>query len=120
MICYIDGGCDNMLKSGGYCSFKVYDDFDNLSYHEARMAVSAKTSNESEYMALIECLKYLQQFKETNTIYSDSRLLVNQVNGLWKINFDNLLQLKKQVDLYKVSYTLSWIPRETIVKELGH
>lgn len=54
------------------------------------------TNNEAEYHSLI---KALQESKEQNIkIFMDSKLVVNQVNNLWKINYPHLLKLKKQVD----------------------
>jgi ribonuclease HI len=124
MICYIDGGYDNINKRNPYISFKVYDDNGNLVTHVERATVPATTNNEAEYWALIHCLNYLQTnaswSNEIHTIYSDSSLLVNQVMGKWVINKPHLAKLVSYVYSYDVKYKLLWVSRKTIVKELGH
>jgi ribonuclease HI len=77
------------------------------------MEVVAKefTNNEMEYQALIQALELASN---GDTIFSDSQLIVNQVNGLWKVKEKSLRpycekarSLKEKKDV-----TLTWIPRE--------
>lgn len=84
------------------------------------------TNNLAEYTALTEALKYtcaqadmLKQRGVTVEIKSDSQLIVNQVNGAWRVGNENLLDHHKlATDLiamlieYAVPVTLEWIPRE--------
>jgi ribonuclease HI len=124
MICYVDGGYDNIRKCNPYCSFKVYDNDGNLLQWDKKFSfIDAKTNNEAEYWALIRCLGFLAVYGDSaydNTIYSDSKLLVNQVQNLWKINYPRLRELKDIVDGFKFHWSIVWLPREIIVKELGH
>lgn len=81
-----------------------------------------RTNNVGEYIALIEGLKALKNIAKNEecriTVFSDSRLLINQVLGFWKINSDVLFSLKKQVEELVNSFnknqkiSFRWIPRE--------
>jgi len=69
------------------------------------------TNNQAEYLAILEVLKLTNGNIE---IYSDSKLVVNQLNHEWHIKEDNLRNLAvevwKLIDNRKVSFI--WIPRE--------
>jgi len=70
-----------------------------------------RTNNEMEYMAL---LKALELCEEESIIYSDSRLVVEQVAGRWKIRKEHLLRyaLKARNLIREKRVELKWIPRE--------
>lgn len=81
------------------------------------------TNNEGEYLALLLCLQELRDMGiEDVAVYSDSELIVHQVNSeldpsytpyysRYKPSFKN--GAKKAVELMKlVRATLSWLPRE--------
>ena len=79
-------------------------------------SIGKATNNEAEYSALIEGaeIALMNNFKNIE-IYSDSELLVKQINGEYKVKAKNLIPLKKKVDsaLAKIeNYSLEWIPRE--------
>lgn len=48
------------------------------------------TNNEAEYVAL---MKAMEMAKAGDIIYSDSQLVVNQVNGKWKCHQEHLFPL---------------------------
>ena len=77
------------------------------------MEVVAKefTNNAMEYQGMI---KALELASEGDQIFSDSKLVVNQVNGIWKVKEKSLIpywgkakELKKRKCI-----TLTWVPRE--------
>ena len=74
-----------------------------------------ETNNIAEYTALIECIKKAIELKCYHLeIYSDSQLVVNQVNSNWHCNFSHLVKLRDEALslLKKIDYwTLKWIPR---------
>jgi len=86
-----------------------------------------KTNNEAEYHALIRLLSLLSASQagkmsekmhgstQTVRILSDSKLLVNQVNGEWKVEEERLNKLREEarglIDGIG-SVTLEWVPRE--------
>ena len=55
------------------------------------------TNNQSEYSALINALEFCvdQDFNEVR-IYSDSELLVKQMNGEYDVNSENILNLYEE------------------------
>lgn len=123
MKCIIDGGYDNIRKRNPYCSVKIYGNDGELVYYANRVTVKATTNNQAEYQALILCLKYLTEYAELgyhHEILSDSRLLVEQVNCNWQVRDTTLQYLWKVVHQHKLPYSLIWVPRSIIVKELGH
>ncbi len=70
------------------------------------------TNNEAEYFGIIEALK---QNKDKNIcIYSDSKLVINQVNKKWKVKEPHLKPLVDQVRKLceERNITFTWIPRE--------
>lgn len=124
MRCFVDGGYDNNGKRNPYCSFKVYGNDGRLLQWDKKFSfIPATTNNQAEYWALIRCLGFLAAYGDPaydNEILSDSKLLVEQVNGFWKINEPELKKLYDMVKEFKLPYSLIWVPRTVIVKELGH
>ncbi len=117
---WADGGCSgngtNHCKT--YGSFKL-----STEPFPHRVEFQAGSNNEAEYETLIRALKFcIEQRVEEPEIFMDSRLVVSQVNGQWKINGARLRQLCQQARslLLESSGTLKWIPRDYIVAQLGH
>jgi len=76
------------------------------------------TNNELEYLALIFALEYIRgmtyNIKDGITIYSDSQLIVNQINGRWEVNNDKLRELHgKCLEKMDKDIHVKWIPRRT-------
>lgn len=66
------------------------------------------TNNEAEYLSLIAAIeKSIENDILEIVVYMDSKLVVNQVNGLWKINFPHLQELKNKVDKLKTNLKLT-------------
>lgn len=120
IVVYIDGLCEP-VNPGGVATYgfiiyrkgiKIQEKF-GIYGHGPRMS-----NNVAEYQGLIGALRALKdlEFRENNIIIrSDSRLLVNQMNGLWQ----------SKNGLYMTSYSIAktllkdfsniifeWIPRE--------
>ena len=73
------------------------------------------TNNVGEYQAVIEAIKLALSLKLKDAlILTDSQLVVEQVNGMWKCRQPHLLPLRdKARELLKgSSITLTWTPRE--------
>jgi len=69
------------------------------------------TSNEMEYIAVAHAM---QLAKDGDVIYTDSRLVVKQLNGDWKINFDHLQFWNDEIIEEwkdKPNLKIEWIPR---------
>ena len=83
---------------------------------EITQYLGTKTNNQAEYTALIQALESL---KELNShpikIFTDSLLVANQVNGLWKVKHAEIIPLNKKArNLFKGfnDITIQHIPRE--------
>jgi ribonuclease HI len=87
------------------------------------------TNNEAEYLTLIIALeRLLSMIKEdpkqvTVSIHGDSVLVINQVNGKWKIKKPHLQKLRDQVvgllNQFR-GFELQWHSRLNSVWILGH
>ena len=127
MIAYCDGGYRNDGKSvsnnTGYGSFLVTEETDPehyITWQDFNLP-QANTNNEAEYWSLIYLLNYLKSMSFDNvTIYSDSQLLVNHVNGNWNINYAHLMVLWNMVKSFKLHFKIEWKPRKEIFDILGH
>ena len=101
MKIWVDGGNS---KTGEYCI--VTEEGNEIRHKEKR-----STNNTLEYKAM---LAGLELSNDGDIIYSDSKLVVCQLNGWWKINHDHLRELcQKCRDVleYK-NVTVRWIPRK--------
>lgn len=100
--------------------FVAYDDAGNLRQKRGKYLGTA-TNNEAEYGAVIAALSYLRDLgnlgdTEKVDFFLDSDLVVNQLNGLFKVKEPRLReflvqirQLEGQLSPIKVSY--SYVPR---------
>jgi probable phosphoglycerate mutase len=83
---------------------------------EVGAAIGVASNNVAEYQGLIAGLKAANEIDPAATILvkMDSKLVVEQMSGRWKIKHPNMKELAKQAfashDPKLVSY--QWIPRE--------
>jgi len=117
---YIDGSCEP-INPNGIASFGliVYADGKKL-YEQCQVVGEGKgmSNNYAEYCGLCAALKWLIANSLNNKeiiIYSDSQLLVNQMNELWQCHegfyapkYHEALRLK--TNFSKLHF--KWIPRE--------
>ena len=76
---------------------------------------NGSTNNELEYYAVLYALGYVRsEYKgEDVTIYSDSQLIVNQVNGKWRVTTLSLLILySKCTSMLTNKIKIKWISRK--------
>ena len=78
--------------------------------------LGTRTNNQAEYTALIEAL---ESVKELNAhpirVFTDSLLVANQVNGLWKVKHSEIIPLNIKARSLFSGYkdiTIRHIPRE--------
>ena len=78
--------------------------------------IGHNTNNVAEYMGLIKLVDKLIELKEDNVlIQGDSKLVVEQVNGRWKVNKEHLEDLCTQARRGLKSirdFRLEWVKRE--------
>lgn len=89
---YTDGGSRGNPGHSGY-GLVIYDEFQKILFQESKY-LGTKTNNEAEYSGLIGALDWLSknQDKKISKInfYSDSQLMVRQLQGKYKVKAPNL------------------------------
>jgi ribonuclease HI len=110
---YTDGACRGNPGQGG--AGAVLMDEDGNIFATAKYSLGLCTNNIAEYKALIlgmeEALK--RQCRHLN-IFLDSELVVNQINGTYRVKNDNLKVLMRDVRKllsYFDSYTVEHVDR---------
>jgi len=85
--------------------------------------IGDRTNNEAEYYALLKALELIAEKTAGKVpgnmgealVRSDSRLVVNQVNGEWRVEDEKLTELSSNArDLIKKigPVRLEWVPRD--------
>lgn len=115
-----DGGYKNSLAYG---SFRVFNS-KGLTVTHNRFIIGLGTSNQSEYIALLNAMRWCLDNDVVRTVFfTDSRLVTNQVSGEWRCINPNMKKLCKKVR--KVSkefeeFELNYIPTKYVKQKLGH
>jgi ribonuclease HI len=92
---YTDGAS---RKNPGPSALAFIFVLDGKSIHEYSEFLGVKTNNQAEYMAIIKALSKAKQI--TNgvlNIYSDSELVVKQLNGDYQVKNELLRKLRNQI-----------------------
>lgn len=126
---YFDGSCDNS-KPDNVMGIGVAVFWNNIELEEYAVSTligKNGTSNVAEWKACIMGLAVLNKVVEKERvttskaqifIFGDSKLVVNQANGVYQCNNKRLKPYKEAYDEYLVRYMLEipfqirWIPRE--------
>ncbi len=78
--------------------------------------LGVRTNNYAEYSAVIAGLEYVLEhgLEKDLLIQMDSKLVVEQLSGRWKIKHPDLMELARtaQILLRQLNARLEWIPRE--------
>jgi len=122
MILYTDGGCN---KDGAYGSWALFlDDGKCIAFISREPYPEVNTNNGAEYTAVLRGLTYCAKQNFDNiTLHTDSKLIVNQIQGGWKINYEHLRILREKVVVMMTNFdtiTLQRVGRDIIVEKLGH
>ncbi len=96
---YVDGASKgNPGKAGIGIVFFCED----KKIKEYSQNIGVTTNNVAEYMAVIFAMQEALIVNVRNiAIFSDSELIVNQINGIYKVRDNNLFRLYKQVQHLK-------------------
>lgn len=125
MVCF-DGGARPTNPGNGYGSYEVVAD--GLNHKVLKIEFGSPLSNnQAEYMATISALKWLRHHADASTIrlnmFSDSKLLVMQTQGSWKIRCLHIRELVDEARSLLSRYSkwrISWHSRERNVERFGH
>lgn len=112
--CYVDGASRGNPGPSGI-GVEIRDNKDNI-IRELKEYIGEGTNNVAEYCAVLCALKEMKKMKVRNaTINMDSELVVNQLNGNYRIKdeklqllFREVKQLERELALVRYNY----IPRE--------
>ncbi len=93
---FVDGGCLGNPGPGAIGVLIVDNDGNQLRMEAECIGVT--TNNRAEYRALIKGLDLCAKHTRRRvTVYSDSELVVNHMNGHWRLKDDTLRELWKKV-----------------------
>jgi ribonuclease H / adenosylcobalamin/alpha-ribazole phosphatase len=110
-----DGGSRGNPGPAGYGAV-VWDADRSTVLAETKQAIGHATNNVAEYRALIAGLDDAAKVGATEAaVYMDSKLVVEQMAGRWKVKHPDLAQLHAQArtlaaQFARISY--AWVPRE--------
>lgn len=116
---WTDGLCEPINPGGTGCAAYLIKKNGKIIEKGAAVLDSSRemTNNVAEYTALIHALQALRKLgldKEKVVFRSDSKLLVSQMKGEWKVKGPRIVPLHaKAKDLAKgLDVDFSWVPRE--------
>jgi ribonuclease HI len=115
LVAFIDGSClGNPGESG--CGIVLRTE-EGIVLEQAGRYLGQSTNNIAEYQGLLHCLDLaLKHGADSVTVYSDSQLLVNQINGSYRVKKPHLIDLHAKVedfiDRHKIRLMIRHIPRE--------
>ena len=114
VIVEADGGSRGNPGPAGYGSV-VWSGDRSTVLAESKQAIGAATNNVAEYRGLIAGLEEASKLSATDVeVLMDSKLVVEQMSGRWKVKHPDLAVLHQQATALStrfdhISYT--WIPR---------
>lgn len=137
---YFDGGC-KPNPGQGYGSYEIecgrLTCGNTFKHRQELLQFGFMTNNMAEYQSMISALKKL--FHEsghgwlyengycrrniTLDIYSDSKMLVEQMNGRWKTKVAHIQELRDEARLILKEFghwKITWQPRKHNVARFGH
>jgi ribonuclease HI len=119
---YFDGLCQPINPGGIACYAFLVKRNDKTIHSDYGVAgepfTKDSTNNVAEYTALAKALEWLVASNLTSDkviINSDSQLVVNQLQGSYRVKGKRILPLYKQVLLLKARFPdieIRWVPRE--------
>jgi len=100
----------------GYAGIGIVIYKNNEEIYCSSKFIGIKTNNQSEYLALIFGLEEaLKMGIDTISILGDSLLVINQINGIYKVKSDTLVELNQEANELKKQF--KYIVFNHIVRE---
>jgi ribonuclease HI len=77
----------------------------NNIIHKGSEFIGEATNNIAEYKAISYALRSAEKFHKGHLkLYSDSNLVINQINKKWKVNFAHLSKLRNEIYQLSLKY----------------
>jgi len=112
-VIHIDGAARG---NPGESGIGVLIEEENGGSREVKKYLGTRTNNQAEYTALITALESSREYRNREIlIYTDSLLLANQMNGLWKVKHPEIKELYTKARSLIEGFsrvTISHVPRE--------
>lgn len=118
-LAHIDGGA--RPTNPGHAGFAVVVEIEGRKEILSRY-IGWRSNNVAEYFALITAIKYARHLGASELeVFCDSRLVVEQVNGRWRVQSDDLRPLNREArDLlfkhFPNAWSVEWCGRERNVE----
>jgi ribonuclease HI len=116
-VAHIDGG--SRPTNPGHAGFGVVIHLHpGGKLHLLSRYIGWRTNNVAEYFALITAVKYAKALgAQELEVKGDSRLVVEQVHGRWRVRSDDLAPFNREARdllaaLFPSAWTLDWVRRE--------
>lgn len=112
---HTDGGCRGGNPGRAAWAFVIYDESGNEFWNGSGALPNLNTNNVAEYHGMIECLSWWTNHKQPGqkiTVYTDSQLVANQLNGVYQVKDWNLgLLAARARTMLDGSVTIVWVRR---------
>ena len=111
---YFDGCSKNNPGEAGAGAY-IVDYTENKVIWKGYKYLGIMTNNEAEYQSVILLLTMAKQFNISSIeVRGDSSLVVNQMNGVWKVKEPRMKALKAEAQslMTDMKVTFKWVPRE--------
>jgi len=94
---YVDGSA---RPNPGIAGYGLWIEHRGNYQSIVKVLAGTHTNNEAEYHAVLAALQWMQSIgsDEDITIFSDSKLVVNQLNGSWKCNEPKLVYYRNRIN----------------------
>lgn len=113
---YVDGSCRNNGSKEAIGGIGIIAYLEDICVYRCQQRLLGKdvTNNSAEYHAVYHALGAFKYAGKKLTIFSDSKLVINQINGIWKIKSVGLIPYLNQINKLKkdLNVTFKWLPRE--------
>lgn len=99
---YFDGASKNNPGIAG-CGYFI--EISNGKIFNGYNFLGTATNNEAEYQGIINGIKFLEKYRneigniEEITVKGDSKLVIEQMKGNWKVKASNLIPLWKEANI---------------------
>jgi ribonuclease HI len=114
LVAWTDGGGGVPSGAEAYVGVLVADEDTGQALMEHAACIGAASHNSAEYAAVLTAIRYAAERGATRLLVrSDSRLVVEQINGRFRVNkphlADHLEAIRRAAE--GLSFQIEWIPR---------